>query len=815
MKQLLVYGFLLCGFTSFAQKAPTPVVKPDSLKKPVAVQPYSKIINNTAIKQRGMFAIDYVDNKWYFEIPDSLFNRNLLVVTRYVGTPQGGPPYGGEEANEQSIYFEKMAGNKVLLRAVVYRQDGADSTQAIYKAVQNSNVNPIVATFDVKAINPADRSTVIEVTDLFKKDNTVMSISAENKTSNKLGSLADDRTFISQMRSYPINIEVKTTRTYTTSSPASNAGRAAGAITFNMNTSLVLLPKVPMKKRLFDERVGFFANRYVLYNDDNQRTNTLDYIQRYRLEPKTEDVDKYKKGILVEPAKQIVYYIDPATPKKWRPYLIAGVNDWQKAFEQAGFKNAIVAKEWPEADTTMSLEDARFSVIRYAASEKPNAYGPRVSDPRSGEIIESHVVWFHDVMKLLHSWYMIQAGAIDPRARKMQFDDQLMGELIRFVSSHEVGHSLGLRHNMGASSQTPVEKLRDKKWVEANGHTVSIMDYARFNYVAQPEDHVSKEGIYPRIGAYDKWAVEWGYKMFPGNQSTEQEHKLLNKLIIDSLGRNPKLWFGGEGKTDDPRSQTEDLSDNVIKANEYGIKNLKRVVAQLPAWTREEGDLYDNLSEMHKGAVAQYRRYLYHVMKHFAGRYTTIKSVEQAGPVYTAIPKARVKAAMHYVGRNVFEAPLWLYPTSITDKTGLKAVEDITEQQNQIILMLLSPTMLYNLNGIALQSKDPYPVAEYLSDLKNEVWKPMGRNELSNTTRRSLERAYVEKLSFIINPKQVKDGNLKTNVQRDDTRLLVLDHTKKLRSVVKLMALNDAKNAAHYNDLVHEIDKILHEERKL
>lgn len=815
MKYLTMYGLLLCSLVSFAQKAPQPVVKADSVKKPVAIQPYSKVIPATAIKQHGVFTVDYVDNKWYFEIPDSLMNRYLLVVTRYASTPQGGPPYGGEEANEQSVYFEKMAGNKVLLRAVVYRQDSPDSTQAIYKAVQNSNVNPIVVAFDVKAINQAEKSTVIEVTDLFKKDNAVMSISAENKTSAKLGSLADDRTFITRIKAYPINIEVKTMRTYTTSSPGSNAGKAAGAITFNMNTSLVLLPKEPMKKRLFDERVGYFANRYVLYNDGDQRTSTLDYIQRYRLEPKPEDVDKYNKGQLVEPAKQIVYYLDPATPKKWRPYLIAGVNDWQKAFEKAGFKNAIVAKEWPENDTTMSLEDARFSVIRYAASEKPNAYGPRISDPRSGEIIESHVVWFHDVMKLLHSWYMIQAGAIDPRARKMQFDDELMGELIRFVSSHEVGHSLGLRHNMGASSQTPVEKLRDKKWVEANGHTVSIMDYARFNYVAQPEDHIAKEGIYPRIGAYDKWAIQWGYRMFPGNQTTAQEHKVLNKLIVDSLTRNPKLWFGGEGKNEDPRSQTEDLGDDVVKANEYGIKNLKRVVQQLPVWTREEGDLYDNLSEMHKAAVSQYKRYLYHVMKNVAGRYVTSKSVEQAGAVYSAIPKIRVQETVRYLGRNLFEAPVWLYPVSITGKVGTKTIDDIVEQQNQIINTLLSPTLLYNLSNIALQSNDPYPVATYLNDVKTEVWKPFGRSEMSNSMRRSLQRSYIEKLAFIINPKQVRDGVMKSSTQRDDTRLTVIEHTKRLRAEVKLMAARYPKQAAHYNDAAHEIDKILHEQSKL
>lgn len=814
MRNLLMCGFLLYSITAIAQ--PKPVTKPDSTaKKNTAVMPYSKIIPAGTYQKQGLFTVSNNDSKWYFEIPDSLFNRDMLVVTRYIATPQGIDIYGGEEANEQTVYFEKMAGNKIALRAFVYRQDTPDSTQVIYKALQNSGVNPIIAVFDVKAINPQNGDRVIDVTDFLRKDNPITSIPADGKTELKLGGLADDRSFITKINAYPINIEVKTTKTYNTSSAASPAGKVAGALTFGINTSIVLLPKSPMKKRYFDERVGYFANRYVLFDDNTQRAKKEDYIQRYRLEPKPEDVEKYNRGILVEPKKQIVYYIDPATPKKWRPYLIAGVNDWQKAFEQAGFKNAIIAKEWPENDSTMSLEDARFSVIRYTASEKANAYGPRISDPRSGEIMESHVVWFHNVMTLLHNWYMIQAGAIDPRARKMQFDDELMGELIRFVSSHEIGHTLGLRHNMGASSQTPVEKLRDKKWVEANGHTVSIMDYARFNYVAQPEDNIGKAGIYPRIGAYDKWAIQWGYHFFPGDQPLEAEGKLLNKLIIDSLKSNPKLWFGGEGKNEDPRSQAEDLSDDVVKANDYGIKNLKRVVAQLPVWTREEGDLYNNLEEMHKAAVMQYKRYLNHVMKNIAGRYMTFKSVEQPGDVYAEIPKARVKETIDYVSRQLFDAPLWLYPQSITSKINVKVADDVLDQQNQIINIMLNPVLLYNLHNIALQSHTPYPIAEYLNDVRNGVWKNFGKNELANSFRRSLQRSYIEKLNIIINPKDMENGKMMNNAQRDDTRLMVIEHTIKLKAYIKLMMTHNPGNSVYFNDMLRRIDKVLNKQNKI
>jgi hypothetical protein len=352
-----------------------------------------------------------------------------------------------------------------------------------------------------------------------------------------------------------MNTEIRTVKTFSATpsmglgspspfpSASLPAANAAGAITIELNTSFILLPKNPASKRLYDPRVGYFADDYTVYADDQQKVEDENFIVRWKLEPKPEDIDKWKSGQLVEPVKPIVYYIDPATPKKWRPYLIQGVNDWQKAFEKAGFKNAIMAKEWPENDSTMSLEDARFSVIRYFASDIQNAYGPNAHDPRSGEIIESHIGWYHNVMELLHDWYFVQAAAVDSGARKMKFDDELMGNLIRFVSSHEVGHTLGLRHNMGSSSKTPVEKLRDKAWVEANGHTASIMDYARFNYVAQPEDGISRAGLFPRIGDYDMWAIEWGYGYVPAKNDEDAE-KYLSKKYNERIARNPRIWFG-------------------------------------------------------------------------------------------------------------------------------------------------------------------------------------------------------------------------------------------------------------------------------
>jgi hypothetical protein len=801
-------SIMLCAtaLSGFAQsKAQT---KTDSTSRKTPVD-YSKLIPANSFSQNGLFDVKRVEQKWYFEIPDSLLNRYILAVTRYVSTPQGMGSFGGEEANEQTIYFEKGNNNNIFLRSVLYRQDVKSSEESIYKAVLQSQENPIVAAFEIKAKNPATGNYLIEVTDFLKKDNPVVSIASEEKSNKKLGSVADDRSFIEKISSYPINLEIKSTKTYSTSAANIPSGALTGAVTLRLNTSFVLLPKIPMRKRFADERVGYFNNKYILFDEDRQHADVKYFIERYRLEPKAEDIEKYKKGKLVEPKKQIVYYIDPATPKKWRPYLIAGINDWQKAFEKAGFKNAIIGKEWPEADTTMSLEDARFSVIRYYASETPNAYGPRISDPRSGEIIESHVGWYHNVMKLVQSWYMIQAGALDERARKMNFDDELMGQLIRFVSSHEIGHTLGLKHNMGASSQTPVEKLRDKKWVEANGHTVSIMDYARFNYVAQPEDHILPAGIYPRIGAYDKWAINWGYRYYAGIQDEYTEEKITKKMILDSLAANPKLWFGGEGKEEDPRSQTEDLGDDAIAASDYGIKNLKRVVPNLVKWTYEPGDLYDNLGDMHKAVIRQYSRYLYHVMKNIGNSYVTKRSADEAGVVLTDVPKKRVKAVVDYVGRQLFDAPLWLYPKDITTRINLKPMDEIIDQQNQMLNMFLSQGLLYNLSQKALASADPYPLKEFLSDLKNTTWIKFSGVESSDVYRRGLERSYLEKLNMLINPRDIIDGKAMTTAQRSDVRLEAITHLNDIKETIKLLIPHATGiNQMHLKDMLLEIEKI-------
>jgi len=780
MKKMLIYLLLaIVALPVIAQQKTN--VPPTNVTNPTAnangnnapksgPKPYKEVITDKAITQKGLFTVHKVDDKWYFEIADSVMNREILAVTRYSKTPAGGSSYGGEKVNEQTIRWELGPSNNVFLRVLTVVSIAQDSTQPIAQAVRNSNVDPIAAAFDIKAFGKDSASVVIDVTDFFKTDNQPVSLSPAVKRRYNLGGISSDRSYIQSIHTYPINTEVKSVKTFsaapsaggfvfsTTPSVTLPAAEASGAVTLELNNSFILLPVTPMRKRLFDTRVGYFASSYTIYTDDQQKVQASTFIRHWRLEPRDEDVEKWKQGELVQPKKQIIYYIDPATPKKWRPYLIAGINDWQQAFEKAGFKNAIVGKEWPENDSSMSLEDARFSVVRYFASDIENAYGPNEADPRSGEILESHLGWYHNVMKLLHDWYMIQTAAVDPRARKMIYDDSLMGTLIRFVSSHEIGHTLGLRHNMGSSSKTPVEKLRDKAWVEANGHTASIMDYARFNYVAQPEDNISPAGLYPRIGDYDKWAIQWGYKPILGTKDEEEDKKILNKWVIDNLSANPRLWFGGEAQNFDPRSQTEDLGDNSVKASEYGIKNLKRILPQLPLRSKEEADRYDNLEDMYGNLMFQFSLYMGHVTKNIGGIYETFKSVEQSGDVYEPTPKAIQKEAITFLNSQLFETPMWLLNKDILNKFSNPATtETLGNTQSNVLNNLLSASRLFRMTTTSARygAANTYGADELVDDLKKEIWSELRSKKPIDVYRRNLQKAYVDAIINLINPPQV------------------------------------------------------------
>lgn len=795
----------------------------------IKVKTFDRIINKDAESQKGLFNVHKVGKKYYFEIPDSLFNREILVVTRFIKTPSGAGNYGGEKISENTIVFEKGPADNIFLR-IATLVSTADENDAISKAVNNSNITPILEAFDIKASHEKKASHLIEVSTFLNSENPLLALSNSQKDAYKLSSIEKDKSYIKTINSFPVNTEIKSVKTYKAKSSKGRrqkqlpAAVLAGVVTLEINNSFVLLPKKAMKKRFADARVGYFASSYLEYGDDQQKVDRNTYIHRWRLEPKEEDIEKWKRGALVEPKKPIVYYIDPATPKKWRPFLIQGINDWQIAFEQAGFKNAIMGMEWPENDPTMSLEDARFSVLRYFASPSKNAYGPNIVDPRSGEILESHIGWYHNLMNLLHSWYMVQAGAVDERAQKMQFDTELMGNLIRFVSSHEVGHTLGLRHNMGASSATPVEKLRDADWLKKNGHTSSIMDYARFNYVAQPEDNIPVEDLMPRIGDYDKWAIQWGYSKFTEELDRKQEREFLSQMIVDSVTNNRRLWFGGEGRDFDPRSQTEDLGDNSMEASMYGILNLQRIAPCIKEWVKEsDSDDYANLDQIYKDLVGQYSDYIFHVTKNIGGIYVTPKTMGEQGDVYRPVAIQTQKQALVFLNNYVFKEPKWLMRNDIlNDIQSPRSKESITKTMESVMRNLLGGSRLSRMTFIAerYENENPYRPEDYIDDLNQLVWGDMNVFYQTNAYKRKLQKSYVSNMIALYKP-DVTEGAVegilaelsKGYTSNTDVRSLALDNLLSLQGKIKrtIPVMTDRLTIAHLNYLKREIEAVVGE----
>ena len=745
--------------------------------------------------RQGLFTVVKSGDDWYFEVSDSLLGRRILATVRYTATPAATSMYGGELANQQTVYWEEAPGDRLLLRADM-TVNVANPSEAINRAVIISNENPIIGLFKTEGRTEGRRK--IKVTQLFSDDNSALGLPRPVKDRLGLTSQLAASSYIESIKTFPINTEVRSVKTYASTSPKTVAGRATGRVTVGLNVSFVLLPEKPMGRRLFDPRVGYFADQFYYYSDHQQQVEDKRFIVRWRLEPKdSADAERMKRGELVEPKKPIVYYIDPATPPQWRKYLIAGVNDWQKAFERAGFKNAIMAKEWPENDSTMSMEDARFSVIRYLASPIPNAYGPQVHDPRSGEIIESHICWYHNVMTLVHDWYMIQAGTLDEAARKMHYDEELMGQLIRFVSSHEVGHTLGLRHNFGASSTVPVDSLRSKSWVEKHGHTPSIMDYARFNYVAQPEDSISRKGIFPRIGDYDLWAIEWGYTPMFDAYDDESDRYELEKLIGDRLRREPRLWFGdGETNvTNDPRCQTEDLGDDAVKASELGLLNLQREMAALPRWTFDANDPEGkNLRRMYGQIETQFLRYANHVLANIGGIYADYKTSSEPGPIYTDTPRQRQEAALAYLDRNVMNEPAWLINTEFAKRLFPDPSARTSRIGCSLVARMLSASKLQELT-------QTYPAADYLDDLLGRLFKETATGHPVSLYRRGLQAQAVTTLIDVA-------GALST---ASTLRAPVLDALRTLGKKLDAARPADRDSRAHYFALRRTINRAFEE----
>lgn len=791
-----------------AKKSKGKTVVVDSTKNKPEKGSFESVIKPGAkISKGGMFTIIEQDGKYYFYMPKNLLERDILVVNRLskaaAGIRAGFAGYAGDEIQEAMVRFVQSPDEKnIFLQNVITKEIPRDSVGQMREAVLRSNFQPIAEAFKIEATSKGGDSILIDATNYINSDNSLVGFDNGVKQVMNLSSFQKDKSYVVWAKSYPINVELRSVKTYMYTPKYGTRTMPAEPASFEVNSSMVLLPAVPMRPRYDDRRVGYFTDNYVDYEKNPQGIKNVSMISRFRLEPKPEDIEAYKRGELVEPAKPIIYYIDPTTPQKWIPYLIQGVNDWQVAFEAAGFKNAIIGKEAPtkDQDSTWSLEDARYCAIVYKPSDIPNASGPHVSDPRSGESIETHINWYHNVQLLLRNWYMLQAGPNDPKARQMEFPEELMGQLIRFVSSHEVGHTLGLRHNMGATSAVPVDSLRSREYLSKNGHTPSIMDYSRFNYVVQPEDGIEPQLQYPRISDYDIWAIEFGYRYLPQFKNADEEASFLNQWVIEK-NRNPRLWFGHEMNPSDPRSQTEDLGDNQMKANALGIKNLKLVMAALPEWTKQPNQNYASLKDMYGQVLNQYGRYVGHVTKWVGGIYENPKTIEQGGVVYTTVEKAKQEEAMRWLKEYVINNNSWLNVPDVFAKTGLSSTNIYTSVYNNLFVRLLSVRVLNNLANAEMElGTKTYTLNNLFNQLNGDVWSNTYNPDVQKRLQQS---AYVGALlgsHFMI---------LTSTSVAADAKAMVSYQMRWLLGKLKSSQTNDPVTKGLYQSLAADIENRL------
>ena len=811
-----VFGFSTESNAQFWKKKKKETSKETPKPKPKKgdIKPYNKVVTKEHKTDEGLFKVHTKDDAYLFEIPDSLLKREMLMVTRIAKT-SNGIGFGGGKTNTQVLRWEKK--NKQILLRIVSHNVVADTILPVHEAVMNSNLEPILFSFPIKAISKDSTATVIDATELFSTDIKPLGLPGFYRKRYQATRMDKSRSYIDRVSSYPQNIEIRHVKTYLANKAPSNS--ALGSITLEMSNSMVLLPKVPMKRRYFDERVGWFARGQTDYGLDAQKSKTVKYLDRYRLEVKYEDIEKFKKGELVEPKKQIVYYVDRATPEEWVPYIIQGVNDWQVAFEAAGFKNAIIAKRAPtkEEDPDYSPEDIRYSVIRYLASPIPNANGPHVSDPRSGEILESDINWYHNVMSLLHNWFFIQTAAINPDARGNNFKTETMGELIKFVSSHELGHTLGLPHNMGSSNAYAVDSLRSASFTKKYGTAPSIMDYARFNYVAQPED--KGVALMPNIGIYDKYAISWGYRPILDTDAKD-EKPVLDSWILKHAG-DPMYRFGHQqaGSTVDPSSQTEDLGDNAMKASSYGIKNLQRILPNLEEWTSEKGENYDDLSTMYGQVLSQFNRYMGHVTANVGGVYEQYKTTDQQGAVYTHVDKATQKEALTFVVDELFKTPTWMLDKNIFSKTEFSgSVERVRGLQARTLNNMLDPgRMARMIENETSNGSKAYSLVSMMSDLRKGVWSEIYSGKSIDTYRRNLQRVYLDRLDYLLNKAKDQRGANRgyfkqsgININQSDVKSVARGELKRIQRDAKAASKRgNTLTRYHLQDVVDRIDTIL------
>ena len=699
---------------------------------------------------KGMLSPFCREGRYYWRIPDSLLDRDWLLVCRIEAAAAGNRSrndgYAGDQVNTALYRFEKKNDKQLYLRRMVLNER-ADTSGVIFPAYRKSNVQGIVMAFDVRAY--ANEEYEIDVTDWLQSDTDLLYFSATARGVLRLGGQQRDKSEVLSVRAYDRNVEIRTQKTY-----ALQGG--LGMATYLLHTSLLLLPERAMIPRLQDERIGYFTLDYQDFDVNPYAVQRTRVINRWRLEPAPGDRERYFRGELVEPLQPIVFYIDPAVPRQWVKYMIQGVNAWQAAFEKAGFKNAIYAREAPapEEDPEWSAEDGRYSVIDYKASDVANAFGKILCDPRSGEIIQSRIHFHHSLLQLLQSWYFVQGAPLDTAARSFPLGEEQMGNMIRMIISHEVGHAIGLTHNFGGTSGFSADQLRNADFLKTNGHTTSIMDYTRLNYVVQPEDGIAPELLIPRIGVYDEWAVEWGYRLYPGVKDARQETALLDRLVVEK-SQDPRLRFGREDTPADPRFQAEDLGNDPMIANQLGIANLQLVMKYLKEWT---GGRVEEMALLHKEVFYQYRRYLGHVLKWIGGVDETPAGKKVNGVLRKPVEGIKQQEAFDFIARNFLTAPPeWLFSPEVMD--GLPESPEVSMEIlcNQVFGELLNKQKLIRLLD-SEGEESAYTVPDLFTGLDRTIWRNGSKKEQSSVTQRLIEKTYVSALCRLYQEKDLKNN---------------------------------------------------------
>ncbi len=720
------------------------------------------------------------NNKIYFEVNKDLLNIEILVVTRLSQIPSGYSAYinAGSKTSEQVIEFEKK-NNRINIRQLSFNNI-ANQEDPINQSVIENNFPPILASFEIK--NKETDSFLIDVSNYFLSDSPGFNIiNSRIKEQYKIGNVDKKRSSIDSARSFPENIEILNTLTFDTKKPPRE--NRTNTFSFQVNHSFILLPQDKMKIRYYDQRVGWFTVNKIDYSSEALKSDNFKLIRRWRLEPKNEEA--YLNGELVEPKKQIVYYLDPATPIKWRPYFKMGIEDWNSVFEKAGFKNAIVAKDPPsiEEDPDFSPEDIRYSTVRYVASTTRNATGPSVSDPRTGEILESDIIWYHNHLRSYRNRYLLETGAANPKARTLNTPDEDIGEMMRMVISHEIGHALGLPHNMKASSAYPVDSLRSGKFTQKMGIAATIMDYARYNYIAQPGDKNIR--FVRQLGPYDDYSIEWGYRHFPGKNILEEKEILTE--YVDKKSLNPIYMFGSSWG--DPNSQTENIGDDPIKASAYGLKNLKIVANNFMDWIYEPDKDYTDLDEIYGELLGVYSRYIFHVIGIVGGINQTLHNTNQDDVfTYVNVDKSYQIKALSFLDKELWKTPNWLRNKKIISQiNNLDGLYKIEKIQERAINSLLSTNRL---NKILSASKTIEGNALEFQNLMDILFESIIDN-ISPTDQfsRNLQITFTNKMNSLIEEKDL-EGVIKSKAlsikrrinkfserkSRSSSRDLIKDH---------------------------------------